>query len=100
VSACSSCRRPILWCVTEGGKRMPIDPEPHADGNVVKTGRTELVPGQYRPVDVVRVLTVAEREHTLFDDGEPGEPDPEDVAGARYMPHFATCPSADRHRRR
>lgn len=94
MSVCSSCRRPILWCVTEGGKRMPIDPEPHSEGNVVKTGRTEMVPGQYRPVDVVRVLTKADR--SLFD-----QPDDEgDVAGARFMPHFATCPNADRHRRR
>lgn len=87
MSACSSCRRPILWCVTEGGKRMPIDPEPHADGNVVKTGATDLVYG--KPVPVVRVLDDATM--TLFDTVPAGvEP--------RFVSHFATCPDADKHR--
>lgn len=26
------CHRPILWCVTERGRMMPVDPDPDAEG--------------------------------------------------------------------
>lgn len=26
------CRREIMWCTTERGHRMPVDPEPDEDG--------------------------------------------------------------------
>ena len=27
-STCSSCHAPIIWCVTNTGKRMPLDAKP------------------------------------------------------------------------
>lgn len=32
---CKYCRQPILWVMSEGGNRMPINPLPVPDGNVV-----------------------------------------------------------------
>lgn len=32
---CRSCAAPIRWGQTEGGNRIPLDPEPAEDGNVV-----------------------------------------------------------------
>lgn len=31
---CRSCGAPIQWVWTVTGKAMPLDPEPHPDGNV------------------------------------------------------------------
>src|SRR5947209_3895048 len=31
---CSSCKAPVLWVRLPSGKRLPLDPEPRADGNV------------------------------------------------------------------
>lgn len=92
MATCSSCHRPILWCLTETGSRMPIDPDPVPDGIVVKTGATEPDPhGGPRAIDVVRVLKKAER--SLFDIDE------DDDAGLRFNSHMATCPNRDRHRK-
>ena len=38
MNTCRSCGAPILWRETHAGRRMPIDPEPVADGNVVIEG--------------------------------------------------------------
>lgn len=78
-SACRSCGQEILWAVTAAkGRRIPLDPEPVPDGNVilvqVTTGVTEAV-----------VLRAEDRP----------------AAGkARYVSHFSTCPQAAQHRRR
>lgn len=32
---CKYCRQPVIWVLSEGGKRMPLNPLPVADGNVV-----------------------------------------------------------------
>lgn len=32
---CSGCGRPVTWVVTEAGRRVELDPDPHPDGNVV-----------------------------------------------------------------
>jgi hypothetical protein len=89
---CRSCEAPIWFGLTAKGKRMPLDPAPVEDGNVVMdrleqvmdqlAGADESGPGQALPH--IRVLSKGEL------------PDP-DVA--RYVSHFATCPKADRHRR-
>ena len=31
MNACRSCGAPVTWTVTDAGKRMPVDPEPHPD---------------------------------------------------------------------
>jgi len=55
MSACRSCKQPILWGKTVNGKAMPIDPEPVAGGNV------ELVDGRANVVtpepDVARYVS-------------------------------------------
>jgi hypothetical protein len=78
VSTCRSCGAEVVWAVTPGGKRMPVDPEPVVDGNVHLDRR------QNPPL--AQVIGSAP---TLYDE------EPADV----YVSHFATCPNADRHRR-
>ena len=71
---CNSCHQPVWWKLTSNGKRMPIDPDPVPDGNLILDGEnTVLVIG---PIDVL------------------ADPDT-----ARYVSHFATCPNADEHRK-
>lgn len=70
---CSSCSAPILWAKTAKGKPIPLDLEPRVDGNVVLERGVALVLG---PLE--RLQRGAE---------------------TRYVAHFATCPSADEHRR-
>jgi hypothetical protein len=78
---CRSCDAPVLWVETSAGRKMPLDPEPVEDGNVVITAeaplglRTEAV-----------VLTKADLAQI--------HPD-----RLRYRSHFSTCPHADQHRR-
>lgn len=69
---CRSCGRPVVWKLTESGKRMPIDPAPVDDGNVVKLDD--------------------DRVHVLHADESPGDAD-------TYVSHFATCPNATAHRK-
>lgn len=73
---CNHCRAPILWARTTGDRLMPIDADPHPDGNVlVDDAGGHLVAG---------VLS------------------PNQAAGARdrgqllYRHHKLTCPHADR----
>lgn len=75
---CASCQQDVLWAKTSQGKRMPIDPEPRPDGNLA-VYRDHL--GQLR----TRVLSKGY------------EPESYERRG---ISHFATCPHADRHRRK
>lgn len=65
------CRRPIRWAHTPNGKRIPLDPDPHPDGNVELDERGIAIVHAQRPLD----------------------------AGELYMPHHATCAAADEWRR-
>lgn len=67
VSHCKRCRAKIVWCQTKNGRTMPVDAEPHPDGNVVI--RADLSGPPFAEV------------HT-----EPGGPDEQ-----RHLTHFATC---------
>lgn len=71
-TACRSCRALILWCITKGGVRQPVDAKPTEAGNLVVERRGSVL-----------FARVAD----LFD--KPGE---------RFMPHHATCPQADEWR--
>jgi hypothetical protein len=67
-STCSTCGAPIVWVVTERGKRMPVDPDTSPRGTVfvaIEAGR---------PVARVMVKTDKKRP--------PGKP---------FVAHFATC---------
>jgi hypothetical protein len=73
VSACRSCGAEVFWAVTASGKRMPVDADVTADGNVSigPDGLAYVVPA-----------------------GHVASP-----AYPRYTSHFATCPNAAHHRR-
>lgn len=83
---CSSCRAPIRWAVHETtGRRMPLDPTPVADGNVVvvEWRNVEQTRGAYAlPVIGVGAKALGRA-----------------ATGYRYTSHFATCPNAKQHRR-
>lgn len=80
-TACRSCQSPVVWCLTENNRRMPVDPDPDEKGNLVvavRRGDGMCVMRYLRPE-----LAEEERAH-----------------GTRlYLSHFVTCPSADEHRR-
>lgn len=74
---CSSpaCRARITWVITEANRRrMPLDPTPAADGNVVLVG-DPLFPGE----KLARVL--GPLEVAALDPDVP-----------RFHSHFTTCP--------
>lgn len=74
---CSGCGAPVRWVLTVGGRRMPLDPDPHPDGNVV---RVTIDGGLVR----AKVLTGAEMPA-------------QDVA---WRAHWTTCPASEGFRRR
>lgn len=76
---CRGCRAPIVWEKTKHGKGIALDPEPHADGNVVI--RT-LAGG------AIRIA------HVLKDGEEPFEGE------LRFRTHWEKCPKAEQFRKR
>jgi len=74
---CRSCKAPIIWVKTEKGLRMPVDPEPVSNGNLLLRQRLYHIP-------LALYISKANK------------PSPEEK---RYVSHFATCPEAEKHRR-
>lgn len=68
---CIACQAPILWVKTRKDKDMPLDPKP------------QMVVRVENYLDPDRVTT-----HEIAD-----------VVKA-YVPHWATCPAADRFRKK
>lgn len=66
---CRSCKAVINWYKTVAGRNMPLDPEPHPDGNVF--------------IDVVR------NEASIV---------PKGSRVPLYRSHFVTCPDAGKFR--
>lgn len=112
---CRSCGAEIYWAKTEAGKLMPVDAEPAEDGNCVLyapllgDGLTrELRVLVYRSREVetlrelVKVVTLEKAEdHQLTQLGKDRARAIECFReGKQRKSHFATCPDADRHRRR
>jgi hypothetical protein len=80
VSVCRSCGAPILWATTAaGGKRIPLDPDPQPDGNLLLT---------YPSPGSAPLAVHVDPEQLALDDQ------------LRYLTHFVTCPQADQHRKR
>lgn len=85
VARCSACHAVIWFGLTAKGKRMPLDPTPVDDGNVV-IERVDAVIGTNAEVALPRVRVLRK----------------DDVVGRdtpRYVAHFVRCPAADRFRR-
>jgi len=85
---CRSCNANILWAVTTKGKRIPIDPTPVEDGNIRLVVRENHLP----PLALVVDFAQRERIGTLREMKE----DRVEL----FKSHFATCPNAQKHRRR
>lgn len=76
MATCSSCGAEIIFATTVNGKQMPFDPEPSLKGEwELSTGPDEGF--CFRPL----------REKGF------------DVTQPLYVTHWATCPSADQHRK-
>lgn len=80
-SQCRSCKAEVIWADTASGRRMPVDATPNPAGNVVLVDQGVQSP----PLALV--------VHT---EQQQAEAPPESL----HTSHFATCPNADRHRRR
>ncbi len=79
-NSCRSCGADIVWAITKGGKRMPVDAEPNPAGNVELTvGRSDSIPW----------ATVHSQPPGMFDDW----------VDRAHMPHFATCPDGESWRK-
>lgn len=74
---CGSCKAEVVWIRTTFGNRMPIDPKPDVNGNMVKVAR-----GKYR----ILSNAAAEKEREL--------------GTTLWMSHFHSCPNAEHHRQR
>lgn len=73
---CRACGAPMVFvrCASRDGKWTPLDPEPVSDGNIVVNAAGEA-----------EYLTASAQET---------------YTGERFKSHFATCPEAERFRRR
>jgi hypothetical protein len=76
MDSCTACGKPIRWVITTGGKRLPLDVDPVADGNVVPV----VIEGQRR----ARVLTGTELP----------------AQEQAWQSHHRSCPHAADFRRR
>lgn len=79
-SFCRSCGAPIMWIKTPLGKWMPVDEGLH-EYKRDENGKTTLVNDRG---EVIRCSIEFE-----------GKAD-----GSARLPHWATCPNADMHRKR
>ena len=81
MAKCKGCGAEIIWVKTASGKAMPCDPE--------------LVTYKQRTLGQMKIVT----PNGEVLSGDP-EADPVQATGLGYISHFATCPAADRFRRR
>lgn len=92
VQNCRSCSARIIWAVTnpelKSGRPMPVDADPHPQGNVM-LARDPRIPHEPDAPVVVRATVLRANQ----------------AAGARdagellYRSHFASCPNADAWRK-
>lgn len=81
VGRCKGCGQEIYWLQTRAGKSMPCDTDPVAYWAKPKAqGKVVLANGE-----VVSCVFTGNIDKST---------------GIGYIPHFATCPQADRFRRK
>jgi len=78
-SECRYCKAQIIWALTELGKRMPVDVQPHPKGKLIVYTELDFTG---HPVDP--------NVHRVRHEATTDQP------GTRWICHFATCPA--RHR--
>ena len=76
---CKSCGARIVWALTDGDKRMPVDAEPSARGNI----------------KLVWIPSLNEYRAVVQRDVKPDNVSKEPL----YLSHFASCAQAAQHRR-
>jgi sugar lactone lactonase YvrE len=92
MTTCRSCGAPMVWAITTGGKRMPLDSEDGTvparfnDGNVLPTGKT--VPTDRGAAVEVTVVSAGEQSLFALENEE------------RWRSHFASCEQADNWRKK
>lgn len=79
---CKGCGQQIIWMRTASGKIMPVDP--------TLVDYVEVEGGKKRVVTPDGLVVAAETDNVKNGEGD----------GVGYISHFATCPAADRFRRR
>jgi hypothetical protein len=94
---CRSCHAEIWFGLTAKGKRMPIDPQPCEEGNVI-LDVVERALTTLATMDDPAARALTERQPPPVRTLHKGEAIDPDVP--RYRSHFATCPNAERHRRK
>lgn len=77
---CRSCQAPIFFAITTKGQRMPLDPQPTADGNILVTNGLDA---SGKPARFAEQIDRATQP--------PGK--------ALYRSHFASCTDPTAHRR-
>ena len=80
MATCKSCGKQIIWIKTASGNRMPCDPD--------------LVPYWSKPKAKGKVVTPNGEVLRCDFDGDFNQ-----ATGLGYVSHWATCPSADAHRK-
>ena len=81
MATCKACGAPIIWIMTPGGKLMPCDPEQKVYWQRSRAKEKIVTPN-------------GEILSCVF------EGDDQTATGIGYVPHWATCPEADKFRRR
>lgn len=74
-ATCGSCRAQIRWFKTPAGRSMPVDVEPSEAGTIVIEEGIAVV----SPAKAMGARNAGEDT---------------------YMPHWATCPNANEHRKK
>jgi hypothetical protein len=91
---CKACGAEIIWAVVEeSGLRMPVNPEPTPDGNVLLSvvvqggARRVGIGGVFCPAGTLLARILKKGEEV--DEGRP-----------RRVAHFTTCPKAGAFRKK
>lgn len=80
--SCKSCGQRVIWIRTTAGKNMPCNPE-MITYKIKQGGKEKIVTpnGEVHSAEIVESGT-------------------SDATGIGYISHFATCPNANRHRKK